>query len=538
MFIHLAQTVQEFMHRFLFDPGFQELGVRICDSASKVLVRHDSTNTQSVFPVVKQPGDLDTIAHFFPVRIETANKTLASVNELNGFLCMSGMPPIEIVVKKLRELILCGSDRGKAGQYPNLMGKALLDAMRQTFPHANEFAGTLVDLQSVELDLTPVTGGIMVQLHGELNISKLEELYPAMASLLKHLSELDFSIIDLHDPGASSYADASTAKCMMQVRIVYLKGVIELQVRMMLPDTDSNHLLWFDRASKKCVLTPKGEPWPVEFVESSVDWKKSFRVVIDGTMRIPQLGCGSIALPLIVIELRCSASKLRFSNLYGGESPAHRFDITILHMTDKRITALLLRPFFNLDLLRFILLNHFHMQMEVIPPTKAMPLATPAKNGAFPQDEDYEEFFDAREDEDPATVHEEVSITHPPRRGSLSKPDDVSPHWFFVSKVHMYLPQPPKVITTCLSLFVGEQMASPDDVQLLIDMMSALSKDVKQMHARLARAEGDEQMAKLVEEDLKAEVETQKRRASITGVDAAAKPKKVTWRRRFFWFLY
>jgi nitrate reductase NapAB chaperone NapD len=55
---HFAQ-VQDVMKRFLFDPGFQEVGVRICEDASKVIVRHDTRDTNAVFPQLAKVGDMD-----------------------------------------------------------------------------------------------------------------------------------------------------------------------------------------------------------------------------------------------------------------------------------------------------------------------------------------------------------------------------------------------------------------------------------------------------------------------------------------------
>ena len=68
------------MNRFLFDPGFQEIGVRISENSTRVQVRHDCQNTNTLFPQVMFPGDLDVFAHFFPTKIDSQNKVQTSVN--------------------------------------------------------------------------------------------------------------------------------------------------------------------------------------------------------------------------------------------------------------------------------------------------------------------------------------------------------------------------------------------------------------------------------------------------------------------------
>ena len=81
-------------------------------------------------------------------------------------------------------------------------------------------------------------------------------------------------------------------------------------------------------------------------------------------------------LPLIVLQLNVRSSLSSFPHPYMDETKSnatrfvcfaflsffllirlvsHKFDITMLHMGEKRITTFLLKPFFNLDLLRFIL---------------------------------------------------------------------------------------------------------------------------------------------------------------------------------------
>jgi hypothetical protein len=165
------------MNRFLFDPGFQEMGVRICENATKVQVHHDSVNTQALFPNLKQPGDVEVMAHFFPVMIENSYKGKSSVNQLDGFFAMCGMPPIETVVLKLRELIQCGSDNGRAAQFPLQMGISLLEAMKKTFPNAHIFASDLIDMKTIELDFQPCVGGIYVELNCDMNMTCFEHLY-------------------------------------------------------------------------------------------------------------------------------------------------------------------------------------------------------------------------------------------------------------------------------------------------------------------------------------------------------------------------
>lgn len=513
------------MARFLFDSGFQELSVRVLERGAKVFVRHDGKDTEALFPLVQSSGDLDVLAQFFPSKITTNNGRTSQVNEMRGFVSMCGMPPLEVVVEKLRAAILLSSDDGKAKLNAPAHGRALLNALQATFPNGNQFARDLIDMNTIDLHLESVGPGLLLELTGELNFERLSVLYPSMASLLNHLGNLDISLIDMHAAGASPEAEVNTAKCMTRIRIVHKRGAIELHITMMLSAGGERNLLWFDRAKRTCVPSPDGNPaWAVYFPESGVNQSYSLRLVIDGAFRIPQLGCGSISLPLLVMEMKYSSSKSKFEHEFGGSAPAARFDITILHMTDKRMTALLLKPFFNLDLLRFILLTHFHIQIDILPPTKPRKINLPLRDGLFFHDEEEEEFFDAMDgQEDPqppagTAAHEEITITHKNkskvlattvqastsliRKASMSKAG-YSAHWTFNTRLHMFMPCPPRVITSCLSLFIGEQMASPDDVQLIIDMMTALAKDINLMHLRLIRAEGDEAALKKAEEALK-----------------------------------
>ena len=188
------------------------------------------------------------------------------------------------------------------------------------------------------------------------------------------------------------------------------------------------------------------------------------------------------------MEMKCSSSRLAHESTNGTVFPAHRFDLTIIYMTDKRVTSWLLRPFFSLDLLRFILLNKFHIQFEVAPiPAPRDVIEPPAKVSSFAcdgptDDEEGEFFYDASD---------ELRI--------LCETSDST--WSFSSRVHMYLPIPPRILTSCLSLFVGEQLASPDDLRMMVNFLSSLGRDMKMMEARLARAEGEAHRAQVLEHD-------------------------------------
>ena len=79
------EQVQQVSKRFLFDSGFQEIGIRISDRASKVVVRHDTKDTKPSFPQINQVGDLDFFAQFFATTLDM-NKQKMAVNELRGFM--------------------------------------------------------------------------------------------------------------------------------------------------------------------------------------------------------------------------------------------------------------------------------------------------------------------------------------------------------------------------------------------------------------------------------------------------------------------
>lgn len=182
------------------------------------------------------------------------------------------------------------------------------------------------------------------------------------------------------------------------------------------------------------------------------------------------------------MKMTCTSSTLCHATRYQDlDTPAHRVDMTIIHMTEKRLTSFLLKPFFNLDLLRYILLNHFKMQMEVGPKPNPARFEPPEVGSHFECDGAQEEvdgemFYDTSD----GTRHEKQQ-----QRTA----------WSMSSRFHTYLPIPPKILTSCLSLFVGEQLASPDDMRMMIDLLSAFGRDLKLMEARLARIEGEERLA-------------------------------------------
>ncbi|KAH9251966.1 hypothetical protein BASA81_010170 [Batrachochytrium salamandrivorans] len=488
--------IQDLLVRFLFDPGFQEINVRVVEDASKVTIRHDCANSQSTYPIVNNIGDIDVLSQFFPTRMTDKQST---VNTLDTYFTMCGMPSIALIVHHLRKVIQLFSST------PSVFasGEQFLQELKHTLPYTFLFASNIVDMKTVRLDIAPspaVSGCKLVVLVAEVDSIKLQHKYPSLANLLKHLAQLDLSLVEGASAGAKTGAamvdkELSGMPCMMQLKINYLRGgAIEIKITLMLGPNDT--LAWFSKPTQQ---PHNGQFRAIEFRQDECEYETKFWVVIDGAFRIPQLGCaGSIALPLLVCELKCLNSKSKFPTTVGlgGElHPAARFDISILHMAESRLTAMLLRPFFNLDLLRFVLVHHFHIQFEVAPlePHPTAP-QQPTKDGIFNSDT---VFYDAE-----AAVVVELEVE---RRHSLPKVHYNAPPWTIASKVHMLLPIPPKTVTSCLSLFVGEQIASPDNLVMLIDLTAALSKDLKEMSARLARAEGDHATAITLERELQEE---------------------------------
>lgn len=510
--------IQDLLVRFLFDPGFQELNIRVVGDASKVTIRHDCMNSQATYPVVEKIGDIDVLSQFFPTRMTDKPST---VNTMDAYFTMCGMPSIALIVHLLRKVIRLFS------QTPSVFasGEQFLRELKDTLPHTFLFASNIVDMQTVRMDLVPVPsvpGCQLVVLVAEVDSAKLERKYPSLANLLKHLAQLDLTLIDGAGATAGAGKELAGQPCMMHLQINYLRGgAIEIKITLMLGPDDA--LAWFSVPTQQ---PHEGRFRAVEFQQDECGYETKFWVVINGAFRIPQLGCaGSIALPTLVCELKCLNSKSKFPTAGGGElHPAARFDISILHMTESRLTAMLLRPFFNLDLLRFILLQHFLIQFEVAP-LESHPTAPqqPAKDGIFNSDT---VFYDATSE---AAVVVELEVE---RRHSLPKVHYDAPPWTIASNVHMLLPIPPKTITSCLSLFVGEQMASPDNLVMLIDLTGALSKDLKEMSVRLARAEGDLAAAAALERELQEEVVVFNRQQDAL----PHKPRSSLWARMTRWF--
>lgn len=445
-------------------------------------------DAQVTYPLIAAVGDLDILAQFFPFRLE-GNK---QVNTFDTYFTMGGMPPILLLVQKLRELISLFN-----GPTQSFTGVEFLQAMAAVLPNTNKFAANIVDMRTVRMDISPKLHNTkLVTLQCELDSDKLEQMYPSLANLLKHLAEMDISVCDYSDVAEQ---DLDKAPCMLQLKINYLRGgAIEIKITLMLSST-SQQLVWFSKQTED--MHNPAVFRVVDFQENTCEAETKFLVSIDGSFRIPQLGCaGSIRLPLIICELRCINSKRKFPTGMPSPcdfAPAARFDISIRYMSERRLTAMVLRPFFNLDLLRFILLNHFHIQFEVGPlETHPAVPAQPLKDGIFNSDC---EFFDAH------STQEEIEL-EVGRRHSLPKLQ-LQQHipWTITAKIHMFLPIPPRTITSCLSLFVGQQLASPDNIIMLIDLTSALAKDLKEMGARLARLEGDLAAATALERELEEE---------------------------------
>jgi hypothetical protein len=471
------------------------------------------------------------LAQFFPASIDM-NKRKAPVNELRGFVAVAGMLPIKVIAQRGRLAMRMAAEGVPDKVEAQVQGQALLHALGLCFPNGSAMMSNILDMDSVDLDMVQSGGGLMVNLTAQVNMVKVRELYPSMETLLNHLAEYVIAVVDACEPGASPHVGVETAKSMMGIRLHHAHGGLIMTMSIMFEQVGGasaesckgGRLLWFNPVTRKPVPHPDSKlaRWPIEFDEVSPGAKAQFRVVVDGTFRIPQLGCGNISMPLIVCSLEYQASAKTYEHPYeSGEAPACRFVVKVLHVGEKKLTTFLLRPFFNLDLLRFILVTHFKVQFELGPDKTVVEFDRPATGFAAgraddrpaeeEEDTEDDEFFDAAAEPEPfdtVSVHEEIVMSHQPpstparfsTRPTLWDGKLVAP-WRFAVRMHMFMPPPPRVVTACLSMFVGEQMASPDDVQLMIDLLTAVAIDLRGVAARLARLAGNEGEAETAERD-------------------------------------
>ena len=179
------------------------------------------------------------------------------------------------------------------------MSQAIIESLILTFPNGNKFASSLVNMDSVNLTMSDEGGGIFVELKAEMNVDALRRLYPSMANLLNHLANMEISVIEKHKEGSNPASDVSSARCFFSIHIVHKGGGIHLTITNCIEkrkkdDKKEGRLLWFDRTTKKPCLDKGNNVMPVDFKENEPGYATCYRISIDGTFRIPQLGCGSI----------------------------------------------------------------------------------------------------------------------------------------------------------------------------------------------------------------------------------------------------
>jgi len=526
--------------------------VKISDKASTVLVRHDTKDTKTPFPQISQVGDMDFFAQFFPTQIDM-NKRRVQVNELRGFMGLAGMIPIMVIVQRARLAMKLAAKGVPEKTAADVQGRTLLKALGLCFPNGVGFMSNLIDMSTVDLVMTDVLPGLMVELTAEIDMAKIRETYPSMETLLNHLAEY---YIVMADSGPGDIAHIDSAKTMMCLRLHHALGAMTVTVSVMLEaissTSEGGRLLWFDRHTKNPVANPAAQSpsWPIDFDEALPGASASFRIIVDGTFRIPQLGCGSISMPLIVCKMDYKASNTLFQHPYdGGLAPSCTFTVNVLHVGEKKITSFLLRPFFNVDLLRYILIKHLRFQFQVgpgeLPQVQVMePSSVTTATQAKDDEADVDiGFFDALSepsaDVDGISMHEEILLNHA-QPGAPARWSDrtlgwqarnLSP-WRFIARIHLFLPPPPRVVTSCLSIFVGEQLASPDDVQLMIDLLTALAVDLRGVTARLAREKGDVAEAEIAEAEARnaaARAKESRVRLESLGVVPPIALKKTKW---------
>jgi len=545
------EQVQQVTKRFLFDAGFQEIGVRVSERATKVVVRHDKKDTKPPFPEIYKVGDVDLFAQFFASSIEM-NKRKMAVNELRCFMGVAGMLPLAVIVRRGRMAMKMAVEGVPARVSPAVQGRALLKSMGMCFPHFSSLVGNLVVLDTVDLAMTERAGaGMFLEMSAEVDVAKIRELYPSMESLLNHLA--DYYIVMVDDDAAAGPPES--ARTMMVIRLHHDRGTLKMEVTTMLAGGEGGGLLWFDRKTQQPCVDAAGVALPIAFEEDAPGYRTAFRIVIEGTFRIPQLGCGSIGMPQIVTRMEYQAGKALLPHPYGPEgAPAAHITLSVAHVGERKMTSFLLRPFFNLDLLRFVLMQHFRMrftvgagELPVVQMSMEDPAAHAAETEADNDGDDDNEFFDAIAGDDDANaavaVHEEIVLSHAKPAADWSRRElswdarKVAP-WRFVTRVHLFIPQPPRVITSCMSVFIGEQMAKPDNVQLAIDMLSAVAVDLRGVVARLSKGDGNVALAALAEsEAVHAEErarETRVRVVSLTGPPPPQPPRRSAFHRLLY----
>jgi hypothetical protein len=427
-------------------------------------IQHTVNAIVNTFPLTRKFGDLDILFQFRPVKkANLENEVLTDANELRLGISLVGLPPVEVIANKLRKCITLATDEGRARTFPKQMSDAILDSLLQLFPNFHQFLSDLFDMETFQLILRPKgTAGMFVEMDVDVNIEKLGLIYPAVANWLQHMQEVDISFLDfnLNTPPES---DIDTAKAFLTLRLYYQNGWVGLNICLMLSMVSSEvgKLLWFDPKSQNVILKPgTNDPMEVEFHESSLQKCAKFRILMKQSIRLHELGCGSISLPILILQFQILSSKTKFPHLYEKDlipndiTPCHRVELKMLYVGEKRLTTILIRPFFNLNVFRDLLVKDFHIQIDFIPNT------TVGKHDFFTESLDDEKF------------------------------EIIAGHWSMVFKFKMVLVPVGGILTSFLKMFTSTQLSSPDDLKFWWQIVSALQRDLKLLHGRVSRAEG------------------------------------------------
>ena len=449
----------------------------ITSQGTAVEIEHGVNILHESFPLIRRFGDIDILFQF--KSIKTHND--ADANQLRVGAGLVGVAPIEVISNKVRKLIKVATEDGEAAKFPRQMASSIIEALLQVFPNSHQFLSDLFNMDTFQLRLTPKAGGaaIFLETDVEVNIEKLEILYPAVANWLLHVQDIEIDVLDM--PGASTDPEAdleTTAKYCGKFRLFYQAGWVGAYVCFMMCAKDPARVVWFDPKKKECIKRPNSdELWSVDFDESKLNTETKFRVVLKESIRLAELGCGSFSLPTIIFQLTILSSPVKFPHLYEkdlpspGPSPAHRLDLRILHVSEKRFVNLLIRPFINMGAFREMLMRDFHAEIDVVPSSTGK----------------HDFFVGAAEGKSVSELTEKYEI--------------IAGHWSVVARLKIVIAPAAGVVTSFLRTFASTQLASPDDLRFWFQLASAVQRDMMLMHGRISRSEGVQPSFELSKEE-------------------------------------
>jgi len=252
-------SVQNYVTSFLFDEGKQAVRVLLSSQGSAVDIQNGANLTLDPFPCARRFADMDLLFQFKP------SSEKVGMNEFRMGVGVIGFPPIEVIACKLRKVISLCTDGGKAQEYPKQMTNGLIEAFLQLFPNGHQFISGLFDTETFTWSMTPKGYGIFTEMDADVNIEKLEKLYPSVANWLRHLQEIDIVLLDIHPPGTAPEEKLEDAKCFGKLRIYYRDGWVGFHLCLMLSASESGKLLWFNQSTNGCATNLKGEVLGVDF---------------------------------------------------------------------------------------------------------------------------------------------------------------------------------------------------------------------------------------------------------------------------------